>query len=469
MPKKLDQRSFVPMLRAPALASLLAVASLALAADPAETLTVEQAVERGRKAQPALRFAVDSVEAAHQRVGEAIGGYLPQISANFQYQLSTSNYVLSPGLSHLVGTSGGPVSACLSGTGTVIPCPAKTAGGESMTPYNYFNPALNVTETIWDFGRTSNAVGQANAAERGSQDDLATARHQVDLNVRTAFYTALADQQLVDVAKEQVEDQAKHLALAQARFDVGAGNKSDVSLALANEKNAEVALFTAQNNFDVAKATLNQAMGAPTTSIDYRLVPTPLELEATIPNVEAGTEQALQNRPDYKSAVEKVVAQQRLVDAERANLYPSLAASGQLGWASYGTLPLIYNWQVGATLTVPIYTGGIDYHKIKEYEATLDSLIANRDTLGLQVRLDVQSAVVTALQTKASLASAEAAVKSGEDALALAEGQYQVGVGTIVTVDDAQVTEVTAKAGLIQADYNFEAALAKLRYALGQD
>jgi outer membrane protein TolC len=44
-----------------------------------------------------------------------------------------------------------------------------------------------------------------------------------------------------------------------------------------------------------------------------------------------------------------------------------------------------------------------------------------------------------------------------------------VGVGSIVTLDDAQLTEVTAKAGLIQADYSFETALAKLKYALGED
>ncbi len=457
------------MLRATALVSALAFASLAFADDASETLTVEQAVERGRKAQPAIRAAADNVEAAHQRVGEAVGGFLPSLSGTFQYQLATSNFVIPPGLARIVGPTAGPVGACISGAGTLVACPARSSPGASMTAFNYFNPALNLTGTAWDFGRTLNTVKQAGAAERGSQDDLVTTRHQVDLNVRTAFYTALANQQLVDVAKQQVQDMKNHLALSQGRFEVGAGPKSDVSLALANEKNAEVQLFTAQNNFDVAKATLNQAMGVPTDRIDYRLVPTPLELDAPIPSVEAGTERALKSRPDYKSAVEKVLAQERLVEAERANLYPSLGYNAQLGWASYGTLPLIYNWQVGASLTVPIFMAGIDYHKIKEYEATLDSLIANRDTLGLQVRLDVQSAVLTALQTKASLASAEAAVKSGDDALALAVGQYQVGVGTIVTVDDAQVTAVTARAGLVQADYNFESALAKLRYALGED
>ncbi len=457
----------------------LAVASLALADEAAapESLTVEQAVERGRQAQPAIRLAVDNVNVAHERVGEAIAPFLPQASASATYEPNTSNYVANPGLSKILSVgdaNGSPL--CQAANGTVAPCVANVRPGENMNLYNYYSIQLNVTQNIWDFGRTLNSMRQAKATERSTAQDLATARHMVDLNVRSAFYTALADQQLVDVAKEQVEDLQKHTALAQARLDVGAGARSDLSLAQANEKNAEVALFTAQNNFDVAKATLNQAMGAPTDSINYRLVPTPLELDAPIPSVGEGTERALKVRPDYRSAVEKIDAQQRLVDAQKDNLLPSLAAAGELGWTGYTTepfsgqgLPLIYNWQIGVTLTVPIYTGGLDFHKIAEYQATLDGLIASRDTIALQVRLDVQTAVLTALQTKASLDSAKAAVTSGEDALALAEGQYQVGVGSIVTLDDAQVTEVTAKAGLIQADYNYETALAKLKYALGED
>jgi outer membrane protein TolC len=447
---------------------LLAFASVALGEDQ-ESLTVDQAVERARQSQPALRLAIDNVEVAHQRIGEAIAPFLPQASGSATWEPNTSNYVANPGLSKLLsaGNTNGP-TACIGPGGAVTPCIATPRPGENNDAYNYYSIQLNVTQNIWDFGRTLNSMRQAKATERGTKQDLETARHQVDLNVRSAFYTALADQQLVDVAKEQVEDLKKHTALAQARLDVGAGNRSDLSLALANQKNAEVALFTAQNNFDVAKATLNQAMGAPSDSIAYRLVPTPLELDTPIPSVSDGTERALKARPDYLSAVEKIEAQQRLVDSQTDNLLPSLAAAGNLGWTGYDT-PLIYNWQIGVTLTVPIFTGGLDFHKISEYRATLDGLVASRDTIALQVRLDVQTAVLTALQTKASLDSAKAAVASGEDALALAEGQYQVGVGSIVTLDDAQVTAVTAKAGLIQADYNFETALAKLKYALGED
>ncbi len=460
-----------PLSRALALLPIVLLACAAWAEEPARLLTLAEAIERGRAAQPALRAARDNLAAAHERVGEAFGGYLPQVSASGAYQLSTANFVLNPGLAAIFESQHGSANgqaACLTPAGGLAACiPNVPNIGENSTAFNFYSLQLNVSETIWDFGRTSNAVGQADASEKGSEQDLATALHQVDLNVRTAYFTALADQQLVDVAAEQVEDQKKHLALAQARLEVGAAARYDVSLALSNEKTAEVALIQAKNNFDVARATLNQAMGD-TNGIDYRLAPVALETSYVIPEVEAGTQRALAARPDYRSATRRIEAQRRVVDAQRATFYPSIAAAGNFGWTGYD-LPLIYNWQVGATLTVPLLNGGIDLHKLREDEATLDSLVAARETLALQVRLDVQSAVLSAQQAKASLDSAEAAVHAGEDALALAEGRYQTGAGSIVDLTDAQVTEVTAKAGLIQANYAYEAALAKLRYALGED
>jgi outer membrane protein len=469
--------------------ALIAVAAPPAAADEPTSLTVEQAVDRGRQAQPALRLAADNVQAAHERIGEAFSAFLPQLSATALTEPNTANFVANPGLLKLINTgvnNGAP--GCLGPNGTVTPCLPNKSPGENDIAYNYVSIQFQLNQNIWDFGRTLNAVRQAKASEESTKDDLGTARHTVDLNVRAAFYTALADQQLVDVAREQVADLKKHTALAQARREVGLAARTEVSLADANEQNAVVALFTAQNNFDVAKVALNQAMGIPSNDINYRLVPTPLELTAKIPTVDDGVAQALKRRPDYLSAIEKIVAQQRLVDAQKDNLLPSLSSgsangtapgsgpSDEVGWTGNVTpgFPnanpaLTYNWQLAVILTVPIYTGGLDFHKIAEYQATLDGLVASRDTIALQVRLDVQTAVLTALQSKASLDAAQAAVRSGEDALALAEGQYQVGVGSVVTLDDAQLIAVTAKAGLIQADYTYETALAKLKYALGED
>ena len=79
--------------------------------------------------------------------------------------------------------------------------------------------------------------------------------------MRQAYFTARANKELVDVAKETLDNQNKHLAQVQAFVQVG----TQPEIALAQQKaavaNAKVQLIASQNNYDTAKAQLNEAAG----------------------------------------------------------------------------------------------------------------------------------------------------------------------------------------------------------------
>lgn len=431
-------------------------------------LTLDRALARSRAVQPALRQARGTLDAAGERVEEARGGFLPQVSAQAQYQLGSQNFVLSPAFANFFGkVNPNGYSACVFPGQTAVPCAPAAIPRETLTPYSFYSLQVQANQPIWDFGRTLNAVGATHANEASSRDDLTTTVNQVALNVRTAFFGALASQELVGVAAKAVEQFQKHLDLAKGRLEVGAGARFDVSKAEADLANAQIQLLQAKNNFDVSRALLNQAMGTP-GPIDYPLVPQAAELTNAIPDIDEGTETALKARPDLRSLSEKIEAQRKTLLALNDAYYPVLAANGLINWSGY-SLPLTYNWQVGATLTVPILNGGIDYHHVREARSTLDALEASRDTLALQVRVDVESAVLTAKQSRAAMDAARAQVLSAKDALELSEGQYQTGVGNIIALSDSESGDLQARVGLIQAGYTFETALARLRYALGGD
>ena len=73
--------------------------------------------------------------------------------------------------------------------------------------------------------------------------------------------TAEANKALVKVQADTLENQQKHMA--QVMGFVGAGTNPEIDLATARTAvaNARVALITAQNNYDTARAQLNLAMG----------------------------------------------------------------------------------------------------------------------------------------------------------------------------------------------------------------
>ena len=83
------------------------------------------------------------------------------------------------------------------------------------------------------------------------------------LAVRTAFFQARAQKALIDVAKDTLANQQRHLAQVQGFVDAGARPEIDLAQARTDVANAQVQLINSENGYATAKAQLNQAMGVP--------------------------------------------------------------------------------------------------------------------------------------------------------------------------------------------------------------
>ena len=86
----------------------------------------------------------------------------------------------------------------------------------------------------------------------------------------------------------------------------------------------------------------------------------------------------------------------------------------------------------------------------------------------LQVRFDVQQAVLTLRATKVAIDASREALTNAREQLRLAEGRYQSGVGSIIELGDAQIAATNAAAQVVQADFNLATARAQLLTALGR-
>ena len=114
---------------------------------------------------------------------------------------------------------------------------------------------------IYDFGQTSEKYVAARDAAEAQRYEEQVTRLNIVSTVRQAYFTARANKELVDVAQETLDNQQKHLVQVQAFVQVG----TQPEIALAQQKaavaNAKVQLIASQNNYDTAKAQLNQAAG----------------------------------------------------------------------------------------------------------------------------------------------------------------------------------------------------------------
>jgi outer membrane protein len=106
--------------------------------------------------------------------------------------------------------------------------------------------------------------------------------------------------------------------------------------------------------------------------------------------------------------------------------------------------------------------------QVHQAQAGLASLDAQRSLEELQIRLDVDSARLAVRAAKATIGASDDAVASATEQLRLAEQRYATGVGSIIELNDAQVSYTTAAAQVVQARYGLASARAQLLAALGR-
>jgi outer membrane protein len=411
---------------------------------PAPVLTLGQAVNTALQRQPAVRQARASTDAAQGRTEQARAGYLPQLNGTGTYLRTTSNFAPRPGAN-----------------------PTLMPGRRSWETFDFFNFGLTASQLIYDFGQTTGRWRAAEAGQEAFKASEQTTEQQVIFGVRRAYYQALAQEDLVRVAHENLDNQQKHLT--QTEGLVRAGMRPDIDLARVRTDlaNARVGVINTESGVDVAKALLAQAMG---------VQPAPVRLQneesAAIAGEDGPTsalvDTALAARPELASLERARRAQEASITALKGAYGPALFATGtatEVGTTLGGLVP---NVGVGATLTWPILQGGLTTGQLREARANLANINAQVDALRLQVEVDVQQAQVAVRSAKAAGVAANEAIANAREQLRLAEGRYAGGLGNAIELGDAQVAFTGAAAQAVQARYNLATARAQLSTALGK-
>jgi len=425
---------------------MIALLAILLAqAAPARVLTLAEAQRVAQERQPQLRAARGSTQAAEGRVEQSRSGLLPQLSASADYQRATNNFLFRPGVA------------------------ARTGVATSWSSINVFDSSVTLSQLLWDFGQTSNRWRSAQAFARSASDQERSTWQQVILQVRVAFFNAVANKELLAVARETLANQRNHLAQIQGFVEEGTRAPIDLSQARADFANAQVQVINSTNAYERSKVLLNQAMGLE-GPIDYdvaneALPPQPGEDGALDPLLAA----ALEARPEIASANEQVKAQQHLIQSARGAYAPSISAGATfVSAAETGSNYVGWNAAAGVTLTWNLFQGGLTTGMVHEAEGNLGLAAAQLDVVRQQVRVDIDQARLAIRAAKAALSSAKDALVAARQRLLLAEGRYQNGTGSVIELGDAQIAAANAAAQVVQTDFQLAAARAQLQWAVGR-
>ena len=396
------------------------------------TLTLDEAIATALKNHPQVVEAKENLNGAEARTGLALAGYYPQISLSADWIRGQSYF------------------------------PAQ----ETIKISETNTASLYLKQTIYDFGRTSGAVEAARGNREAADSGLTVTRQDLTLRVRVAFYLVLAIEKQVVAVRENVKAREEVFRQAQEFFNQGIRAKVDVARAEANFFAAKTNLIRAENNREIARVELANAMGI--ASLGER---TPVQTSFVLlsfPERNSSQQNALRNRAELKQFAALKSAATGNLKSAKSSFLPILSGIASIGYADRDFPPSGDVWGVGLNLTMPLFSGFSSVEQVHEATAAINSIEAKQNNLKLQIIKEVESAWFGGNDAAARIVSTQKEVAAANESKSLAEGRYQEGIGSIIEVTDAQSQTLDAQTADIQAMFDYYTALARLDRAVGK-
>ncbi|MGO9056609.1 MAG: TolC family protein [Candidatus Binataceae bacterium] len=337
---------------------------------------------------------------------------------------------------------------------------------------------LAVNYLLLDFGRRD-------AAARSAQEQLLAANflfnqkvQEVVFAVERAFYTLDAARASVKAAEVIVKMARTDRIAARKRLAVGLATKPQVLLSVQREAQAEYDLQNARLTVSDAQARLAVAAGVEANSApdieSLESQPIPQALGQTVDEL---IKAALRQRPDLAAKVAAVRAAKADVDAARASLYPTVAASGYYGFNGFNynlSNPLTPSYTAGVpdyaalvTLKWDLFTGFERLNSIRKAQAQREALRAELRELELDLVGEVWSAYYTFATALKKYDFAVALLAASESAYDSNLKSYQNGLATILDLLSSERDLANARYALIQSKADVLISAAAVAYAIG--
>jgi NodT family efflux transporter outer membrane factor (OMF) lipoprotein len=321
-----------------------------------------------------------------------------------------------------------------------------TGQGDRLSTMRSLSVSAGYSFDLWGGKRAAweAALGQARAADVDRQ----AARLTVSANVARA-YNALAYAYAVQkVSAEDVARTRHMLGLSQQRFEAGLDSQYQLQQTQSLEASAASQASAADQAVSEARIELAALLGkgpdrGQTLSPPRALQPATLQLPAQLPV------DLLGRRPDIVANRWRVEAAGRSIDASKANFYPNLdltanlGAQSLLGDALFGGASRF--WNIGPAVSLPLFDSGRRRADLAGRDADYDVAVAQYNITVSRALADVSQAVMRLRSLAQQIVDQQRARDIARDSYDLAMQRYGSGIGNYL---DA----LTIEQQLLQAD-----------------
>lgn len=420
--------------RSRALASVAIIAVLSGMGAPAWAETLQEALALAYQTNPTLLAQRASQRALDESIVQARAGLRPQldvsVSANYERDYSDAPF-------------GNPDS---------------DGGGASV----------GLSQTLWSGGRIGHGISAAVANILAGRENLRDIEQTVLASVIQAYADVIRDSEILRIRQSNLGVLQRQLQEASARFEVGEITRTDVAQSEARLAQSEADLANAQAQLSVSRAAYAAVVGQSPGD----LAPMPV-LPGVPTDFDNALDVALRDNPGIRAAAYSLRAAEANVAAAKAEYMPSARLTASYGGStsdlgSPGDIADNTRFQAGATISVPLFTGGLNGSRVAQALERANVAQINVEGERRNTLQSVSSAYAQSLSARSTLTAGQEAVRAATVAAEGVRQEAQVGLRTTLDVLNQELELRNAEVTLASARRNEYVAQANLLAAMGR-
>ena len=428
----------------PMMMAALALCTLAATAQEKLALTLDQAIEIALSDNPTIQVAEQTIELKKISDRETVLGVLPEASLTGAYTRTIKKQTM-----------------VMNGMKFQVGIPNQYQGGLTVS-LPIFAPTLYKSMKL-----TKNDLALAVEQARASKQDLVN-------QVKKAFYQTLLAQDSYAVLEKAFAQSEENYRIVNAKYEQGKVSEFDKISAEVQMRNMQPSVISARNGVELSKLQLLVLM-----NIDPE---TEIELEGSLNDYEqevfagvlAADTNSLKNNTTLNQLNMNVKMLQQTLSLNKQSFAPTIALQFNYMYTCMADNFKFkdYEWNpysnVSLSVSVPLFKYK-NFSTVKKTNIQISQLMQNRDYTARQLAMQQQSYLNGMAASAEQVTSNKVAIVQAQKARDIAEKLYEVGRGTVLELNSAEVALTQAKLTYTQAIYDYLSAKADLDKLQGKE
>lgn len=406
-----------------------------------DSLSLNSLISEVVQNHPMVKKAMEDLNSADARIGIAQSATLPNIDFSTSYSRI------------------GPISEI------TVP----NLGSFSFMPHDNYSAAVNLNQTIYDFGKTEKSIELEKESKAIAVQSVEQVKQKLSQAVIGNYFSLVFLQEAIKIKEEQIATLKEHLNYIQKKQASGSATNYEVLT-------TQVKISVIENQKTDLEATrvvkmcqLNSLLGKPSANVQV----VKKQINLVFPELQSDTlmASALKNRDEMKlSGVKSKLADMRykITDSQNKPVFSGFLSGG----IKNGYTPYLYdpkaNFVAGVGLRIPIFDG-----KRKEYNLIqAKSAIQVNDQETEIVRRTIVDEVVEAQSNLQSsqkkVDQSDLQLKQALQAYKLAKVSFDMGVITNLELLEGSTSVSESRLNLLKARIDHTVNLYKLKSAVGE-